>query len=194
MNITVSVLFALMAAAMFGMSSVIQRAAASGVRAAQALRLSLLWQLIHRPRWVAAFGLTVLSFGALVQIGSWSTRYLRNWPASLRLAGMSETNRPLCLTMPGHVVLGSKLEVRYMKSERRRGAQSESLVPVWVVKSSTLPSAMRQARGSAASPTTARIKTSCFRVRTDPGSHGSNTRMWWICVGAIGTRPSFPHS
>ncbi|HUZ20503.1 MAG TPA: DMT family transporter [Acidimicrobiales bacterium] len=63
MDITVSVLFALLAAAMFGVSSVLQQAAARGLGGAQPLRLGLLWQLLRRPRWVAAFGLTALSFG-----------------------------------------------------------------------------------------------------------------------------------
>ena len=64
MDTAVSVLFALLAAAMFGVSSVLQHAAAKGLRGAQPLRLDLLWQLVRRPRWVAAFVLSALSFGA----------------------------------------------------------------------------------------------------------------------------------
>lgn len=64
MRTAVSVLFALLAAAMFGVASVLQHAAARGVRGAQPLRLGLLWQLLRRPRWVAAFALSMLSFGA----------------------------------------------------------------------------------------------------------------------------------
>ena len=63
MRTALSVLFALMAAAMFGVASVLQHAVAGTTPFAQNLRLRLLWQLLHRPRWVAAFGLSTLSFG-----------------------------------------------------------------------------------------------------------------------------------
>jgi len=63
MGTALSILFALMAAAMFGVASVLQHAVASSTPVAQNFRLRLLWQLLHRPRWVAAFGLSTLSFG-----------------------------------------------------------------------------------------------------------------------------------
>jgi len=63
MGTALSVLFALMAAAMFGVASVLQHAVASTTRGAQTLQFRLLWRLLHQSRWVAAFGLSALSFG-----------------------------------------------------------------------------------------------------------------------------------
>lgn len=63
MRTALSVLFALAAAAMFGVASVLQHSVANGTPAAQSPGLRLLWRLLHRPRWVAAFGLSALSFG-----------------------------------------------------------------------------------------------------------------------------------
>ena len=81
-----------------------------------------------------------------------------------REAGRTETNRPWCFTMWAMFSLVANLEsATYRKSDRPRSATNPSQVAMWVVESSTFPSVVRQATGTAPSAVTVRMNTSCNR-------------------------------
>lgn len=63
MRSALSVVFALTAAALFGVSTVLQHSAAQRAVDAPLLRLALLRRLARQPRWVAAVALSAVSFG-----------------------------------------------------------------------------------------------------------------------------------
>lgn len=64
MTTAIAVLAAAAAACLFGISSVLQQAEASGMRDTPVLRLDLLRRLARRRRWLGAMGLAGISFGA----------------------------------------------------------------------------------------------------------------------------------
>lgn len=63
MNTALSALLALLAAALFGTSSVLQQMAAQQERDLPLMGVRLMRRLIRRPRWLAALALSGLSFG-----------------------------------------------------------------------------------------------------------------------------------
>lgn len=63
-SLFLSTLFALCAAAMFGTSTVLQQTAARHEQSARLVSIRIVAQLVRRPRWLAAVGLSVASFAA----------------------------------------------------------------------------------------------------------------------------------
>lgn len=63
MDIVISTVFALGAAALFGTSTVLQQAAARREEGVPVMGVRVIRRLVHRPRWLAAVFLSGLSFG-----------------------------------------------------------------------------------------------------------------------------------
>ncbi|MCO5989667.1 DMT family transporter [Actinoallomurus spadix] len=69
----IAVLSALAAACCFGVAAVVQQAAASGMPETQSLRPRLLWELAHRPLWLAGIAMAAASYfiqGVALAFGS----------------------------------------------------------------------------------------------------------------------------
>ena len=101
---------------------------------------------------------------ASAQSGWWSCIQARNAASSLRLRGSTVMNRPPPRSMwPIASAEASLQSATYRKPGPPVSLTSASQVGMWAGSSLVLPSASRQMTGTAWSPVTVRMNTSCFR-------------------------------